>query len=406
MIGRRTLLGAFAAAAWPSIARAAERRWTTAIPVTDFAAPDTGRPAAEALQAALDAALQTGLPLVFPRGTWIVERPLKIWNPERRRRGFPTLLGAGAEETILQAQAFAGPMLSVRGAPPVPPAGGFFLYGGEIRGFGFIGDRSAGQQSGLAVLGWLHGTISNCTFSRFRRHGIVSTGAPDLTDNPDWTASTLALTWCKFERIGDWGILDDNPIGTPAWSLDRCLFYFCGDGGLFARSSGWRIEQCSFQGGGLVGETEVASSKIGVGVRIGDAERFTINRTRIVGCEFDANKGPHIVVDRSTSFAIDDTRFIFNDRFGLGQLMPQTAIVLGQGHARSMVMGGRISRPLYRRDTVGTAVGVELAAGIAEDIRIEAGNYSYDPKAPGDLVRYRGFPAGADLAKKRIALEG
>ena len=83
----------------PSVTRAAESRWTLAVPVVAFA-PGDGKPAGEALQAALDAALKTGLPLVFPRGEWVVDKPLAIRHTDRRRRGFPRIVGAGVGSTM------------------------------------------------------------------------------------------------------------------------------------------------------------------------------------------------------------------------------------------------------------------------------------------------------------------
>ena len=344
-------------------------RGSAAIPVTDFAAPNSGKPESDALQAALDVSFETGLPLVFPRGEWIVDRPLTITHVERRRRSFLRVSGAGIGGTRIIATRFEGPLVCIRGAPREKPAGTFFLWGGGFEGIDFVGAGAGPRQNAIEILGWWNGVLRNCGFSRFNGHGIRVTGDSALDSNPDWTASILRVEHCMFERLAGWGFLDDNPIGAPGWIFDHCVFVFCGEGGAFVRSSGNQFLGCSFSGCGFLDEKTPAPGQ-GVGLRIGDASAQTINRTRVVIAEFDSNKDAHIQIDRSTSFLIEDARFIHHDRYGTGGITPANAVLLGAGHSRSLISNGRVTRPLVRIDHGGVVTGFRLAAQ-ASDLVID-----------------------------------
>ena len=387
----------------PAIVRAADQKWSTAVPVTDFVPPNLGKADAPALQAAFDASLDTGLPLVFPRGEWFVAEPVQMRHVARSRRGFPQIMGAGPGSTILRGLPFAGPMISVRGAPEAPPAGTYFFWGGGFNGFTFAGARNGPPQNGMDVLGWFYGALRNCTFSGFTGHGVRAAGDLSISSNPDWSASMLRLEGCWFERIAGWGFLDDNPIGAPAWVFDQCLFVFCGAGGSFVRSSGHSYLGCSFSGCGFTGE-ETTAPGFGVGLRIGDADAFTINRTRVVVAEFDSNKDAHIMIDRATSFLIEDARFIHNDRQKTGTITPPVAVMLGRDHPRSLVNTGRITRPLVRVDHEGAVTGYVLAAKEARDIVIERESFTYTPGDRGTFERARGFPEEAERKQRNIVL--
>lgn len=387
----------------PHIARAADTRWSIAIPVADFARGD-GNPAGEALQAALDAAFETGLPLVFPRGEWLVDRPLSIRHVERRRRGAPRLIGAGSGSTILRSSGFAEPLLSVLAGPLEPPAGTYFLYGGgieeiELAGAGAAG---AGAQTCLSVSGWWYGALRNCFIRDFGGHGLRAIGS-DTDANPDLSASILRLQGCTFERIGGWGYLDDNPIGAPGWAFDRCIFNRCGAGGAFVRSSGVEFTGCSFAAAGFTEHAIPSPVRKAVGLQIGDASGPTINRTRVSIAEFDANRDVHIVVDRSTSCLIEDTRFIHLDRNRAGRITPPLAVELGTGSPRSRLQNIRIVRPLVRIDQEGAVIGYRLAAPeAATDIVIDEESLQYNPGRKGEFTRTQGFPDGDAMARAGI----
>jgi hypothetical protein len=389
----------------PFVARAAESKWSTAIPITDFASSGD-RPAKEAMQAALDASFETGLPLVFPRGDWVVDEPLAIKHTDRRRRGFPHIVGAGVGATRLLARGFDGPLLTVHGGPLEQPVGTFFLYGGGIEEIEFVGDRANAAQTGLETLGWWHGTLKNCLFRQFNGHGLRVIGNT-LDPNPDWTASMLRLETCTFERIGGWGFIDDNPIGAPGFIFDRCMFNLCGAGGAFVRSSGHQFLCCSFGAAGFTAENQPSAAAKGVGLRIGDASAQTINRTRVVIAEFDSNRDAHIVIDRSTSCLIEDARFIHNDRNQIGHITPPVAVELGTGLPRSMVTNLRIARPLVRIDQEGEVTGYRLAAPEkASHIVIEAESFSYNPASRGKFTRTEGFPAATEAKRLGISVGG
>ena len=86
-IGRRATLAALACLA--TAPRRVFAQTPAALSAADFAAPDLGRPVTRELQAALDASFETGLPLVFPRGEWVIDAPLRVTHTARGRRGFP-----------------------------------------------------------------------------------------------------------------------------------------------------------------------------------------------------------------------------------------------------------------------------------------------------------------------------
>ena len=410
-MNRRTLLsGSVAIAAdslfsiaAPNVARASEARWTIAIPVADFAKGD-GKPAGEALQAALDAAFETGLPLVFPRGEWLVDRPLSIRHVERRRRGAPRLVGAGIGSTILRSSGFAEPLMSVLAGPLERPAGVYFLYGGGIEEIELVGAGPAAgaAQTCLEVRGWWYGALRNCLFQGFGAHGLRAV-PNDIDPNPDWSASILRLQGCTFERIGGWGYLDDNPIGAPAWAFDRCIFNRCGAGGAFVRSSGVEFTGCSFAAAGFVENGVSSPAPKAVGLQIGDPAGSTINRTRISVAEFDANRDVHIVLDRSSSCLIEDARFIHLDRNRAGRITPPLAVELGTGARRSRLQNIRIVRPLVRIDQEGTVTGYRLAAPEgASDIVIDEESLQYNPAHKGEFTRTQGFPDADAMARAGI----
>ncbi len=390
----------------PALVRPPEQRWNIAVPVLDFAAPDTGKPCAPALQAALDAAFEAGLPLVFPRGEWIIEKPLAIRHVERRRRGCPHILGAGSGSTILRALPFAGPMLGVRGVPEAPPLGHFFLSGGGVEGIDFVGSGTrAPGQNGIETMGWWQGTLKNCGFYTLGGHGIRSAGDLSLDPNPDWTSSILRVEGCNFARLGGWGFLDDNPIGSPAWVFSHCVFNMCVGGGAFTRSSGHEYLGCSFGACGFVDE-QTAGPGFGTGLRIGDPPGSAINRTRVIVAEFDSSKDAHVLVDRASSFLLEDCRFIHNDRFGTGTAVPPVAVQLGTDAARSQATGGRIIRALFRLDTPGPVTGFRCASvNRIRDVVIEPALWSVEYQGDSWLTKFEGFPEGEAAKRARVVIE-
>lgn len=360
-----------------------------AILATSYAAGD-GRPAGAAVQAALDASYAAGLPLLFPRGDWLIDQPLVIRHDGGQRRGFPQIIGAGVGSTRWLGRGFQGPMLSVLGVPETG-TGSWFLSGGGIDGIEMVGSGLDCGQEGLAVAGWQFGTLRNCAFHGFASHGLRSfrrNGHP----NPDWGASSLKVETCLFERLGGWGYLDDNPIGSPAFVFDRCLFNYCGAGGAFVRSSGCQFLGCSFAGAGFVGENRPGRAATGVGLRLGDGDT-TINRTRVVVAEFDSNRDVHLIIDRSTSCLIEDARFIFNDRNGLGRMTPRTAIQFGTaGNPRSLLQNIRIVRPLVRIDHPGDVIAFDLqSAGQDAGVSITDDSVFQPADGAGSFQRLRGF---------------
>lgn len=385
----------------PAVHRPAELRWTSAIPVGDFCAPNRSSPQGDALQAAIDAAFETGLPLIFPRGDWLTERMLTVTNPDRRRRGGPILIGTG--DTHIHATSFEGALLRVRGAPPEPPGGGFFLAGGRIERMEFHGTKGHHHQNGLDILGWWHGTLDNCTFQNFTGHGIRCYGDLTVDPNPDWTCSIMNLTGVISKRNEGWGYLDDHPIGAPAWTFDKCLFGLNGGGGAFVRSAGSVFNGCSFAQSGFVAENTAAGG-FGVGLRIGQPAT-TINRTRVVMAEFDSNKDAHIAIDRSTSFLIEDARFIHNDRDKRGVLTPPVAVILGSDHPRSLIRNSRIARPVFRLDTPGIVTGFKAQTPNVDNLVIERGFHSDETVGKVAFTPYEGFAPPADLARRHVVIE-
>jgi hypothetical protein len=395
------MFGGRAFAQAPAVHRPVELRWTSAIPLGDFCAPNLNRPQAEALQAALDAAFETGLPLIFPRGDWVTDRMLTVTNPDRKRRGGPILIGTG--DTHLRATSFEGALLRVRGAPTVPPAGSFFLIGGGIERIEFHGAMGPHPQNGLDVLGWGNAKLDNCIFQNFSGHGIRCHGDLALDPNPDWTGSIMHLTGVMAKRNRGWGYLDDHPIGAPGWTFDRCVFQYNGGGGAYVRSSGNVFNACAFAQNGFVAENKAAAG-IGVGLRISDTTT-TVNRARVVVAEFDSNKDAHIMIDRCTSFLIEDARFIHNDRDKSGYSTPPVAVVLGVDHPRSLIRNGRITRPVFRLDTPGTVTGFKALSPNMANVVIERGFHSDETVGKVVYTPYEGFAPPADLARRHVVLE-
>lgn len=384
----------------PAVHREANQRWTTAIPVADFVAPNTGHPAGEALQAAIDTAFEVGFPLIMPRGEWNVDRTLTIENPDRKRRGFPSIIGSG--DTRLMAGAFDGPLMSIRGAPKVPPAGACFLTGGLLERLEFHGNK-ARKQNGLDILGWSLGIIRSCSFENFSGHGVRVYGDKTLDPNPDWTSSIVRMDGVRSVRNGGWGFFDDNPIGAPTWVFDRCVFDFNGAGGAFVQSSGNLLLGCSFVSNGYLDETTPAPG-FGVGLRIGDADGSAVNRLRLEIAEFGENKDAHILIDRATSFLIEDARFIQGNWITKKHLVPPVCVQIGSG-PKSLAYNGKISRSVFRNDSAGTVTAFSLRTPAALDFTIERGYSSDETNGKVQFTHYDGFGTPEERFKKRIVID-
>ena len=297
-------------------------------------------------------------------------------------------------------------MLAVRGVPEAPPLGHYFLNGGGVEGVDFVGSGARSpSQNGIEAMGWLQGTVKNCGFYNLGGHGIRSIGDLSLDPNPDWTASILRVEGCTFARLGGWGFLDDNPIGSPAWVFSHCIFNMCAGGGAFTRSSGHEYLGCSFGSCGFIDEN-TAGPGFGTGLRIGYPPSAAINRTRVVVAEFDSNKDAHIVVDRASSFLLEDCRFIHHDRNGVGTAHPPVAVQLGTDTPRSQAVGGRIVRPVFRFDTPGPVTGYRNASvNRTSNLLIEPALWSVEYKGDSGVTKYEGFPEGEAAKRARVVIE-
>jgi hypothetical protein len=374
---RRKLLTGFAAAALacptvasaqsssvpiqaPAVARPPDLSHATVVDVSRYARPDTERPQTAELQAAIDAARAAGVPLVFGRGRWMTDAPLRIIHTERRRSAFPKIIGAGVGETIIQAIPFSGALFEVRGAPLEPPPGTFFLWGGGIEGMSLVGSpRGPADQHALNVLGWLHGKLEAVHVTGFRGSGLIVTGDRRLDPNPDWTVSNLTISGCWFERLGKWGFLDENPVGANAFSFENVVFVLCGEGGAWVRSQAHRFVGCSFSACGFIDERTPGLGR-GSGLQVGDRARTT-NRLLVSNCEFDTNLTAQIALDNVHSFTIERSRFVHHDRYGLGRLTPASSIVVAGAGPESVVTNGTFSELLVRIDRLGSVIGLNFA---------------------------------------------
>jgi hypothetical protein len=386
----------------PAVHRAAELRHAGGVDVARFLAPGTDRAASEAIQAAIHAGQAAGVPVRFPAGGYVVDRPIIIENTTGLDAAMPTVVGAGVGSTILEASPFEGPILSVRGVGRGPFKQSHLLHGGglhgfELRGLGpYYGPKSVGApiQHGIETLGWVGGLIANVRIGQLSGDGLRSVGDAGVHPNPDWTASLLRIADVKLRRLGGWGFYDANPIGSPGWTWDRVDYVLCGRGGAFVASSAHDFRSCSFLGVGFPAENTPSDGEA-VAVHIAGALGRSISRVRVTGAEFDSTKDVHIALDYASACVVEQSRFIHNDRGGVGRLTPAAAVVVARSGHASACHGLVFRHNLVRLDTPGEAAGfVWKGTANVTDIEVDGLSISGDAGAVGAFKPFVGHDVG------------
>ncbi|MCB1547771.1 MAG: hypothetical protein KDJ41_08060 [Hyphomicrobiaceae bacterium] len=390
----------------PAVRRSPEQRYATVVDLADFAKPNADKPQGEAMQAAIDAASDAGVPLVMPKGGFVTDRSLRVWNTSGLDRAMPRISGRGIGMTVIEATGFAGAILDIRGVGQGPLRRAHFLHGGglenlELRGLQRYVNGPPGTpvQHGLATLGWWTGRIANVRISRLTGDGIRVVGDTGVNSNPDFTASRLDLAGVRLERLAGWGYNDENPIGAPGWSWDRCVMTLCGRGGARVRSSGHEFRASSFSASGWVSET-TPSAGAGIGVYLDGARGWSLNRTRFVGCEFDTSKDAQLALDYAHATTVEQTRFIHNDRYGQGALTPAVGVDIARKGAASSVQHALFRQILFRIDTPGTMTGFRWSGTAnVRDIVIDGVLWSDETRGKAAITRYAGHDRnGANTA--------
>jgi hypothetical protein len=336
--------------------------------------------------------------LFLPPGRYVLDRPLVIENTSGRDQGLPRIQGGGVGATILEAKAFAGAILSIRGVGQGVMRNSHFFHGGglfdlEIRGsqpYTKLSESSP-LQHGLDVLGWWGGTVSNVRISQLTGDGIRSVGDAEINPNPDFAASMLSLSNVKIERLAGWGFRDAHPIGSPAWVWERVLFSMCGRGGAWVRSSAHAFRRCSWNSIGFVAENTPDPNEA-TALLLGGPDGPTINRIHVVGCEFDSSKDCHLELDHTHACTVERTRFIHNDRNRQGRLTPPVAVVIARGGDRSPCSTTLFRQNLVRLDTPGTAAGfVWKATANVVDVEIDGLVVSGQPSDKVSFTPFVGY---------------
>lgn len=321
--------------------------------VAEFGADGSGDDTT-AIQAAIDFAVSNPCRLVFPASTYTVSRTLLLRNPGATRASAPVLEGRGSEATSLRFTGASGPLFDVVGVN----AAGQFFHDLTFERLKLVGSGRDTNEHAIQIMGCYAPSIRNVSITGFGGDGIRVNGDLTIDGNPDFTATIfMSLDGCTVARIGGRGFFDNHPIGCPSVSIQRTVFNMCGAGGALIQSAGFVVERTSFAGCGWKDETSLVNAS-GIGLQI-RTPGGSISRGLLRCCEFDTNRGEHLRMDNFAMARLENNRFIYADRYGIGLLCPPIGANMAPLGAESVLTEIVFDGLFHRVDAPGTAIGIK-----------------------------------------------
>lgn len=363
--------------------------------VADFGADPTGTvDSSGSFQLAFDYLLRGGGTLNVPQGVFRIDRTVSLMNSSPLRRSGITVRGVGRYSSIIRSFVGDGPVFDIRGVPSTSVNSTTFFWGGGFHGLGFEAAGAAARGGrGLDVLGWWFGELLDCRFSGYGSDCLRVLSDLSVNPNPDFTASTLFVRYCSFERCGGFGFRDfGGGQSAPTWSWDRCIFVLCRLGGGFVRSSAHSFTKCSFMGCGWAAEIG-SPANLAYGLAF-DGSATVSARHLVEGCEFDNNLTAHISARNLSSCSFVNNRFIFGDRFGLRRLSPSVGVSFGADDSIGSIQSSEFIQSFFRFDAAGDAVGFLAKVGCqVVDSRVDRSMFVDNTLGRVTVVRFKGFEA-------------
>ncbi len=321
--------------------------------VVEFGADGIGDDAVP-IQQALDFAMKNPCRLVFPASSYMVSKTLQLRNPGGTRSSAPIIEGRGSEATAIKFTGASGPLFNVVGVNTA----GQFLHDLSFERLKLVGHGRDTNEHAIQIMGCSSPSIKNVSITGFGGDGIRVNGDLAIDPNPDFTATLfLSIEGCTISRIGGTGFVDNHPIGCPSVSIQRTIFNLCGNGGALIQSAGFVVERTAFASCGWKDETSlVNASAIGLQIKTPGG---SVSRGLLRGCEFDTNRGEHLRMDNFAMARLENNRFIYHDRFGIGLLCPPIGANMAPLSANSVLTEIVIDGLFHRVDAPGTAVGIK-----------------------------------------------
>ena len=355
--------------------------------IAEFGADGAGDDT-DAIQKAIDFAVANPCRLVFPAPSYTVSRTLQIHNPGTTRASAPVLEGRGAEATSLQFTGANGPLFNIIGVK----AAGQFLHDLTFERLKFVGSNRDNDEHAIQMMGCYAPSIRNVAITGFGGDGIRVNGDLSIDANPDFTATIFPLVeGCHVYRIGGRGFFDNHPIGCPGVSIRRTVFNLCGSGGVLIQSAAFDIQQTAFSGCGWIHETVLKNSEaIGLQIRTPGG---SLSRGLLRACEFDTNRGEHLRMDNFAMARLENNRFIYDDRYKVGQLCPPIGAnmaPLGPGSVLTEIV---IDGLFHRVDHAGTAIGIKWSnSANVDETSIEVLRMRITNSGMADFIPVEGNP--------------
>jgi hypothetical protein len=103
-------------------------------------------------------------------------------------------------------------------------------------------------------------------------------------------------------------------------------------------------------------KSQVNAAGIGLQIRTPGG---SVSRGLLRGCEFDTNRGEHLRMDNFAMARLENNRFIYADRYGIGLLCPPIGANMAPLGARSVLTEIVIDGLFHRVDAPGTATGIK-----------------------------------------------
>lgn len=321
--------------------------------VAEFGADGSGDDS-DAIQRAVDFAMANPCRLSFPAARYEVSKTLQIRNPGNTRASAPVLEGRGAEATTILFTGKSGPLFNVTGVI----AAGQFLHDLSLERLKLVGSGRDPDEHAIQMMGCYAPHIANVSITGFGGDGVHVIGDLTIDSNPDFTATIfLSVEGCHIFRIGGLGFRDNHPIGCPGVTIRRTVFTMCGTGGALIQSAAFTIEQTAFSGCGWISEKEQKNSEaIGLQIRTPGG---SLSRGLLRACEFDTNRGEHLRMDNFSMARLENNRFIYDDRYGVGLLCPPVGANMAPLSAASVLNDIVIDGLFHRVDHSGKAVGLK-----------------------------------------------
>ena len=255
---------------------------------------------------ALQAAIDSGLPVYVPAGTYIVSRPLRhVTSSAATLTGGPRLRGAGPYATIFDNRVANGPMMQLDTS-----ASDRFQSGGTLRDFAIVNTQSPPSSDGIAVRKSFHLLIENV-----RIQGLTGRGVAILVDQGDPDGSVMVkLSRMWISGCARWGIdasvaEDHNELSFL--KLDHVFVASCGTaaGGAPPRSGGMRWKGQGLQ---LDSSAFVTNENVGLFVYGGAGSS---QHLRAQGTTWENNRGVGLRIETLDNGLLENSQFFNNDDF-------------------------------------------------------------------------------------------